>query len=305
MLGRSAKCSFCGSKENLSRCSCGKYYCPLHGFGGKCTECYSRSLVGTPETEAVHSVQRDAEAEKPKEKERKAPEIRATMRFGAVKVGDTSADLCKALRNHHFLCYLQRRVAPLEAGREIEVLYHGDRVMNTLNLGGAQIEILTKPNKSTSNALKRLEGSVDDLGKRLPGIPPSGRYEAYKVMVHHNEISWLTHACLLSRDIEIEEANMDLRLKEIPVRAYGPLCPFCGSSVVVEGDKCKFCSREVPEEMAADDFMIAHLKRQFTDKLVSLRMLSREGEISPEQYRSTRERYLALREALTQMQWSD
>jgi tRNA(Ile2) C34 agmatinyltransferase TiaS len=150
-----------------------------------------------------------------------------------------------------------------------------------------------------------LGGSVEDLGRRLPRIPAAMSYEAYKAIVHHNEISWLAQASLLSRGIEIEEATMEMHLREIPVRAYGPLCPFCGSSVVVEGSKCRFCSREVPETMAVDDFVTIHLKRQFTDKLISLRMLSREGEISPAQYRSTRERYLALRESLGRVQWSE
>ena len=304
MLGRSAKCSFCGSRENLTRCSCGKFYCPVHGFGGRCTECYSKSLLRAPGTETLPAVRSRAEPERPRKEERGPITIRTRIGFAGTDAGETSADLTKILRNHHFLCYLQRRVAALEAGSEIEVLYHGDRIMNTLNLEGLQLEVLTKPNQGTANALKGLEGSVENLGKRLPRIPPAARYEAYKAMVHHNEISWLTQASLISRGTEIQEARMDLHLKEIPVRAYGPLCPFCGSSVVVEGSKCRFCSREVPEETAADGFMITHLKRQFTDKLIGLRMLSREGEISPEQYRSTRERYLALRESLPRVKWS-
>jgi hypothetical protein len=81
------------------------------------------------------------------------------------------------------------------------------------------------------------------------------------------------------------------------------MCPWCGTAVVAQGNKCRFCSKEIPRGFPTDEFVRRHLKRQFNDKLVGIRSLRSEGEISPEEYREGKARLNSLLESVERVRW--
>ncbi len=280
-------------------------------------ECYSAGLVrsseatvqvsdtvammkGTDRTEKALRKGRDEKGRKGRQQR-----IETELDFPVADTETLLSNMTRNIRNHHFLCFVQRRVARVDGGKEIEVLYHGDRTMNTIIPDASKLTLQTDISRISSGAIRALEGKLGELKVNLAKIPMASRYDIYKTLLHHNEFSWLVQVILLSAGTEAQGARMAWRLGDLPVREYGPLCPWCGSAVVARKGRCSFCGKDVPEGMPADQFIAGHLKRQFTDKLVGLRMVYREGDISPASYRERKEEFLALKRAVDGVKWDE
>jgi len=215
-------------------------------------------------------------------------------------VGALTDILERGLRTHHFICFVKRRVALLEEYGEIEVLYHGDRILNSIRFSGDGVKLTTDLRRVPPGTLERVDPG--DLGAKLRNVPND--LEVYRGLLHHNEISWLVHTAVISLGAEVLRSNLEWRLDELPVRAYGPMCPWCGTSVAAQGKRCRFCEREVPPTVPADEFIRRHLKRQFTDKVIGIKSLRREGRIGPEAYADARARLGALLESVDRVSWT-
>jgi len=307
LFGRSRKCHFCGAKEGLSTCSCGKRFCPLHGVSGQCTECYSKGLMGQTGTIArvtdggkgPGKTVRKGEVSRSGGKKR-VPRAGSSISFDHIGVGALTDVLERGLRTHHFICFVKRRVALFEKEGEIEVLYHGDRILNSIRFSAGEVKLSTDLRRVPPEALERVDPG--NLGANLRNVPND--LEVYRGLLHHNEISWLVQTVVISLGAEVSRANLEWRLEELPVRAYGPMCPWCGTSVAAQGKRCRFCEREVPPTVPADEFIRRHLKRQFTDKVIGIKSLRREGRIGPEAYADARARLGALLESIDRVSWT-
>jgi hypothetical protein len=258
-------------------------------------------MVRMPVEEGIGPGAKTGKEEKKREAKGKGgiPKAGASIRFDNMDVEKLVSVLRKGFRAHHFMCFAQRRVAVFEKEGEIEVLYHGDRVLNSIKYREGEVDLTTDIRSVPPKAMGRLD--VNNLGESLKGL--AQRLDAYKALLHHNEISWLLQTVIISLGASVSETELEFRLKNLPVKAYGPTCPWCGTSVAAQRDKCRFCGKDVPPEVAADDFIRRHLKRQFNDKVIGLRSLRREGEISPEAYRESKSRLDALLESVDKVSW--
>jgi hypothetical protein len=300
---RAKKCHFCGSRENISRCSCGKDFCPVHGVGASCTDCYSVKLTSGQSTHSYEDELARRERE-PKHPKKVLGDLQTSFTFAPLDRQTVVDLLSRTILNHRFICMTPRAIKTSEDRTGIQVFYDWDGVTNRIQVAGTGMKLHTSVMKIPLSALEKLENPQDEFRKRLSGLPSKIRNDVYRALVHHNEISLLSQVVLIASGAEIDGADLGWRLEALPVKDHGPLCPWCGSGVEARRGRCRYCRKRIPEEFPADRFIETHLRRQCNDKLLSIKLLYEDLEMSPKEYAARRSELLSLRRALEKTTWT-
>ncbi len=307
---RRHRCYACGAKENLKKCRCGHLFCPLHGVGDLCSECYSKSLVAAAGVVRVQEAPQPRavpkESAKMQEKaSRKAEEflISSRLRLESLDRSRAMAGIYRTLHRYRFISLVERRVTLDAPEGPVVVLFHWDRIFNTIDGEAAVVDVVTHVDPRLSGAIKLVGEDLERIAQVLPKVPLSERYDAYRCILHHNEISWLTGVILVAMGFKVDRAEMGYMLRTLPLATYGPLCPWCGVAKSAKRGRCRNCGRVIPDDYPADEFIESHLKRQFTDQLVALEMRRRELELGPEEYARRKRALLSLKDAIGTLKW--
>ena len=300
---RRRRCYSCGARESLKKCRCGHLFCPLHGVGELCAECYSKSLVSVPEVartrmkSAGTAAQRDAE---------KAGQVVFTSRLVLESLDREKAmqGVYRTMLKYRFMCVAQSGVELEGKEGPVVLVFHKDRIVNIIESQLSVVTVKTYADPALSSLVEQVGPSLQRIGRRLSQISTSQRYDLYRSILHHNEISWLAGVILTAMGWRIVHAEMGYRLTQLPLATFGPLCPFCGVAISAKKGRCRNCGRLIPDDYPADEFIRSHLRRQFTDKLVALEMRRRELEVGPEEYARSKMALTSLRDSVSALEWT-
>ena len=300
---RRRRCYSCGARESLKKCRCGHLFCPLHGVGELCADCYSKSLVSVPEVaraetkSAGTAAQRDAQ---------EAGQVVFTSRLVLESFDRERAmqGIYRTMLKYRFMCMAQTDVELEDKEGPVVLVFQKDRIVNIIESRLLVVTVKTYADPALSRLVEQVGSSLQRIGQKLSQISTSQRYDLYRSILHHNEISWLAGVILTAMGWRVVRAEMEYRLTELPLATFGPLCPFCGVAISAKKGRCRNCGRQVPDDYPADEFIRSHLRRQFTDKLVALQMRRRELEVGPEEYARSKMALTSLRDSVSALEWT-
>jgi len=210
----------------------------------------------------------------------------------------------KTMLKYRFICVAQSGVELGGKEGPVVLVFHKERIVNIIESQLSVVTVKTYADPALSSLVEQVGPSLQRIGRRLSQISTSQRYDLYRSILHHNEISWLAGVILMAMGWRVVHAEMGYRLTELPLATFGPLCPFCGVAISAKKGRCRNCGRQIPDDYPADEFIRSHLRRQFTDKLVALDMRRRELEVGPEEYARSKTALTSLRDSVSALEWS-
>ncbi len=126
------------------------------------------------------------------------------------------------------------------------------------------------------------------------GRPMRDENFTYSMTFLHNETFFLCELVVRSLGMDIENIENDLPMDEVSPNKLGT-CPFCGTWVR-ERELCSTCGRAIPEKMDFREFMKLHSRRQFLDKLYTVKATSMRQEARDKHISQIQSRLRALKE---------
>lgn len=256
------KCYLCGGTFDLRRCSCGRYYCPAHGFGGKCLECQKASLeTVTAPRGVVESYKEPITA--PPQGAGRSRLIHASVSYDALDTDTIEHRLARKLN-------LWRRVVfePLkvEGNGGITCYFKSSRILWRIELGEQLLELTTDLGQVS-------EGNASRWEKSRPMEEESGF--PYVVRFVHNETLFICEVVLRASGAQNIQIENELPMTTASPRALGA-CPWCGT--IARGlSRCPNCGKVIPKEMNLRELLKIHYRRQIMGEMIALRT-SRMGE---------------------------
>ncbi len=288
LFGRGKKCYKCGGTYDLKRCECGRYYCGMHGFGGKCYECQANSMGKiVPSLDRVQTREDQEEAERKKAKGELIPrEIRASISYEGTNAGDVRENLILELKRFHRVLI---DVMKIKVNREIICYYYLSYIASRYTVDAGSLHLVTDLTM-VPERLKR-----DEMrGLMASERPLQDEVFTYYMRYLHNETLFLLELIVRSlggSEIVIEN---DLEMEKVRVKRIG-FCPFCGT--LIRGrESCPTCKKEIPNEMDLRTFLKMHSRRQFMDKLYAVRSTPMREDARKDHVAKIRSRLRALDE---------
>ena len=282
-LFRRKKCYECGSTFDLKRCrSCGKYYCPVHGFGGLCTKCQTGKMLSTPDVgrKAVTPSRRE-EISVGEEMPRRAPSetrltetgprrVRASIKYSQLDVDLLRENIIDDLKHYRRVA---SQVIGVEEGEDISCFYTTYYVRTVIR---PERELLIQVTDLQTMPKKMVRVVSEAWSGEIGEEPSAGELFSYVVRFIHNELLFHCELIVRSMGAEVLQVENELPMEKVSPRILG-VCPHCGT--LTRGlTRCPTCRRTVPAEMGFREFMKAFLKRQLVEKQIAAREKRKEEE---------------------------